>query len=175
VRSLRSCCPPTARTSLDSLDSAPGRLRPGSWRTRHRQATPVTDSRMGGLYETISSTSSSEPYPTFDGREIPGLAYRPVAEGRVPVVFRSRRAGGAGEAALPALYPVLRPAASGHRGCSPTNIAAQRLRQSYQRLRQRDWVAATCRTGNTPYEARRSNHARWSASREDRRTAASSR
>ena len=51
------------------------------------KAAPVTDSRMGGLYEDDLVDVELVSYPSFDGREIPAWLYRPETEGKVPVVL----------------------------------------------------------------------------------------
>jgi dipeptidyl aminopeptidase/acylaminoacyl peptidase len=116
------------------------RRPPEAWvvETATGKATPVTDSRMGGLYEDDLVDVELVSYPSFDGREIPAWLYRPDAEGKVPVVLAIH---GGPEAQEKAVYqPLYQYLLSRGIAVLATNIRGSTgYGKSYQRLVQRDW------------------------------------
>jgi len=116
------------------------RRPPEAWvvETATGKANPVTDSRMGGLYEDDLVDVELVSYPTFDGREIPAWLYRPQVEGKVPVVLSIH---GGPEAQEKALYqPLYQYLLSRGIAVLATNIRGSTgYGKSYQRLVQRDW------------------------------------
>jgi dipeptidyl aminopeptidase/acylaminoacyl peptidase len=116
------------------------RRPPEAWvvETATGKATPVTDSRMGGLYEHDLVDVELMTYPTFDGREIPAWLYRPVAQGRVPVVLSIH--GGPEAQERPLYQPLYQYLLSRGIAVLATNIRGSTgYGKSYQRLVQRDW------------------------------------
>ncbi len=116
------------------------RRPPEAWvvETATGKATPVTDSRMGGLYEDDLVDVELVSYPTFDGREIPAWLYRPEAEGKVPVVLSIH--GGPEAQEKPLYQPLYQYLLSRGIAVLATNIRGSTgYGKSYQRLVQRDW------------------------------------
>ena len=116
------------------------RRPPEAWvvETATGKAAPVTDSRMGGLYEDDLVDIELVSYPTFDGREIPAWLYRPVAAGRVPVVLSIH--GGPEAQEKPVYQPLYQYLLSRGIAVLATNIRGSTgYGKSYQRLVQRDW------------------------------------
>jgi dipeptidyl aminopeptidase/acylaminoacyl peptidase len=102
------------------------------------KATPVTDSRMGGLYEDDLIDTDLVSYPTFDRREIPAWLYRPNVEGKVPVVLSIH--GGPEAQEKPVYQPLYQYLLSRGIAVLATNIRGSTgYGKSYQRLVQRDW------------------------------------
>jgi dipeptidyl aminopeptidase/acylaminoacyl peptidase len=102
------------------------------------KAAPVTDSRMGGLYEDDLVDVELVSYPSFDGREIPAWLYRPETEGRVPVVLSIH--GGPEAQEKPLYQPLYQYLLSRGIAVLATNIRGSTgYGKSYQRLVQRDW------------------------------------
>jgi dipeptidyl aminopeptidase/acylaminoacyl peptidase len=102
------------------------------------KANPVTDSRMGGLYEDDLVDVELVSYPTFDGREIPAWLYRPQIEGKVPVVLSIH--GGPEAQEKPLYQPLYQYLLSRGIAVLATNIRGSTgYGKSYQRLVQRDW------------------------------------
>jgi len=102
------------------------------------KANPVTDSRMGGLYEDDLVDVELVSYPSFDGREIPAWLYRPEAEGKVPVVLSIH--GGPEAQEKPLYQPLYQYLLSRGIAVLATNIRGSTgYGKSYQRLVQRDW------------------------------------
>ena len=102
------------------------------------KANPVTDSRMGGLYEDDLVDVELVSYPTFDGREIPAWLYRPEADGKVPVVLSIH--GGPEAQEKPLYQPLYQYLLSRGIAVLATNIRGSTgYGKSYQRLVQRDW------------------------------------
>ena len=102
------------------------------------KANPVTDSRMGGLYENDLVDVELVSYPSFDGREIPAWLYRPEAEGKVPVVLSIH--GGPEAQEKPLYQPLYQYLLSRGIAVLATNIRGSTgYGKSYQRLVQRDW------------------------------------
>jgi dipeptidyl aminopeptidase/acylaminoacyl peptidase len=116
------------------------RRPPEAWvvETATGKAGPVTDSRMGGLYEDDLVDVELVSYPTFDGREIPAWLYRPEAEGKVPVVLSIH--GGPEAQEKPLYQPLYQYLLSRGIAVLATNIRGSTgYGKSYQRLVQRDW------------------------------------
>ncbi len=116
------------------------RRPPEAWvvETATGKAAPVTDSRMGGLYEDDLVDVELVSYPTFDGREIPAWLYRPEAEGKVPVVLSIH--GGPEAQEKPLYQPLYQYLLSRGIAVLATNIRGSTgYGKSYQRLVQRDW------------------------------------
>jgi dipeptidyl aminopeptidase/acylaminoacyl peptidase len=116
------------------------RRPPEAWviETATGKAIPVTDSRMGGLYEDDLVDVELVSYPTFDGREIPAWLYRPQAEGKVPVVLSIH--GGPEAQEKPLYQPLYQYLLSRGIAVLATNIRGSTgYGKSYQRLVQRDW------------------------------------
>jgi len=116
------------------------RRPPEAWvvETATGKASPVTDSRMGGLYEDDLVDVELVSYPTFDGREIPAWLYRPEAEGKVPVVLSIH--GGPEAQEKPLYQPLYQYLLSRGIAVLATNIRGSTgYGKSYQRLVQRDW------------------------------------
>jgi dipeptidyl aminopeptidase/acylaminoacyl peptidase len=116
------------------------RRPPEAWvvETATGKAGPVTDSRMGGLYEDDLVDVELITYPTFDGREIPAWLYRPQTEGRVPVVLSIH--GGPEAQEKPLYQPLYQYLLSRGVAVLATNIRGSTgYGKSYQRLVQRDW------------------------------------
>jgi dipeptidyl aminopeptidase/acylaminoacyl peptidase len=102
------------------------------------KANPVTDSRMGGLYEDDLVDVELVSYPSFDGREIPAWLYRPQSEGKVPVVLSIH--GGPEAQEKPLYQPLYQYLLSRGIAVLATNIRGSTgYGKSYQRLVQRDW------------------------------------
>jgi len=102
------------------------------------KAAPVTDSRMGGLYEDDLVDAELVSYPSFDGREIPAWLYRPDTEGKVPVVLSIH--GGPEAQEKPVYQPLYQYLLSRGIAVLATNIRGSTgYGKSYQRLVQRDW------------------------------------
>jgi dipeptidyl aminopeptidase/acylaminoacyl peptidase len=102
------------------------------------KAAPVTDSRMGGLYEDDLVDVELVSYPSFDGREIPAWLYRPETEGKVPVVLSIH--GGPEAQEKPLYQPLYQYLLSRGIAVLATNIRGSTgYGKSYQRLVQRDW------------------------------------
>jgi dipeptidyl aminopeptidase/acylaminoacyl peptidase len=102
------------------------------------KANPVTDSRMGGLYEDDLVDVELVTYPSFDGREIPAWLYRPEAGGKVPVVVSIH--GGPEAQEKPLYQPLYQYLLSRGIAVLATNIRGSTgYGKSYQRLVQRDW------------------------------------
>jgi dipeptidyl aminopeptidase/acylaminoacyl peptidase len=102
------------------------------------KASPVTDSRMGGLYEDDLVEVELVTYPSFDGREIPAWLYRPETEGKVPVVLSIH--GGPEAQEKPLYQPLYQYLLSRGIAVLATNIRGSTgYGKSYQRLVQRDW------------------------------------
>jgi dipeptidyl aminopeptidase/acylaminoacyl peptidase len=102
------------------------------------KASPVTDSRMGGLYEDDLVDVELVTYPSFDGREIPAWLYRPETEGKVPVVLSIH--GGPEAQEKPLYQPLYQYLLSRGIAVLATNIRGSTgYGKSYQRLVQRDW------------------------------------
>jgi dipeptidyl aminopeptidase/acylaminoacyl peptidase len=116
------------------------RRPPEAWvvETATGKASPVTDSRMGGLYEDDLVDVESVSYPSFDGREIPAWLYRPESEGKVPVVLSIH--GGPEAQEKPLYQPLYQYLLSRGVAVLATNIRGSTgYGKSYQRLVQRDW------------------------------------
>ena len=116
------------------------RRPPEAWvvETATGKANPVTDSRMGGLYEDDLVDVELVSYPSFDGREIPAWLYRPEAEGKVPVVLSIH--GGPEAQEKPLYQPLYQYLLSRGIAVLATNIRGSTgYGKSYQRLVQRDW------------------------------------
>jgi dipeptidyl aminopeptidase/acylaminoacyl peptidase len=116
------------------------RRPPEAWivETATGKVTPVTDSRMGGLYEDDLVDVELASYPTFDGRKIPAWLYRPDTEGRVPVVLSIH--GGPEAQERPVYQPLYQYLLSRGIAVLATNIRGSTgYGKSYQRLVQRDW------------------------------------
>jgi dipeptidyl aminopeptidase/acylaminoacyl peptidase len=116
------------------------RRPPEAWvvETATGKANPVTDSRMGGLYEDDLVDVELVSYPTFDGREIPAWLYRPQIEGKVPVVLSIH--GGPEAQEKPLYQPLYQYLLSRGIAVLATNIRGSTgYGKSYQRLVQRDW------------------------------------
>jgi dipeptidyl aminopeptidase/acylaminoacyl peptidase len=116
------------------------RRPPEAWivETATGKVTPVTDSRMGGLYEDDLVDVELVSYPTFDGRKIPAWLYRPDTEGRVPVVLSIH--GGPEAQERPVYQPLYQYLLSRGIAVLATNIRGSTgYGKSYQRLVQRDW------------------------------------
>ena len=116
------------------------RRPPEAWivETAIGKVTPVTDSRMGGLYEDDLVDVELVSYPTFDGRKIPAWLYRPDTEGRVPVVLSIH--GGPEAQERPVYQPLYQYLLSRGIAVLATNIRGSTgYGKSYQRLVQRDW------------------------------------
>jgi dipeptidyl aminopeptidase/acylaminoacyl peptidase len=116
------------------------RRPPEAWvvETATGKAAPVTDSRMGGLYEEDLVDVELVSYPTFDGREIPAWLYRPNVEGKVPVVLSIH--GGPEAQEKPVYQPLYQYLLSRGIAVLATNIRGSTgYGKSYQRLVQRDW------------------------------------
>jgi dipeptidyl aminopeptidase/acylaminoacyl peptidase len=116
------------------------RRPPEAWvvETASGKAAPVTDSRIGGLYEDDLVDVELVSYPTFDGRDIPAWLYRPEAEGRVPVVLSIH--GGPEAQEKPLYQPLYQYLLSRGIAVLATNIRGSTgYGKSYQRLVQRDW------------------------------------
>ena len=116
------------------------RRPPEAWvvETATGKVTPVTDSRIGGLYEDDLVDVELVSYPTFDGREIPAWLYRPDTEGRVPVVLSIH--GGPEAQERPVYQPLYQYLLSRGIAVLATNIRGSTgYGKSYQRLVQRDW------------------------------------
>jgi dipeptidyl aminopeptidase/acylaminoacyl peptidase len=116
------------------------RRPPEAWvvETTTGKANPVTDSRIGGLYEDDLVDVELVSYPTFDGREIPAWLYRPEAEGKVPVVVSIH--GGPEAQEKPIYQPLYQYLLSRGIAVLATNIRGSTgYGKSYQRLVQRDW------------------------------------
>ncbi|MGZ4418406.1 MAG: prolyl oligopeptidase family serine peptidase, partial [Gaiellaceae bacterium] len=102
------------------------------------KASPVTDSRMGGLYEDDLVDVELVTFPSFDGREIPAWLYRPETEGKVPVVLSIH--GGPEAQEKPLYQPLYQYLLSRGIAVLATNIRGSTgYGKSYQRLVQRDW------------------------------------
>jgi dipeptidyl aminopeptidase/acylaminoacyl peptidase len=102
------------------------------------KAAPVTDSRMGGLYEDDLVDVELVSYPSFDGREIPAWLYRPDTEGKAPVVLSIH--GGPEAQEKPLYQPLYQYLLSRGIAVLATNIRGSTgYGKSYQRLVQRDW------------------------------------
>jgi dipeptidyl aminopeptidase/acylaminoacyl peptidase len=116
------------------------RRPPEAWvvETATGKAAPVTDSRMGGLYEDDLVDVELVSYSSFDGREIPAWLYRPATEGRVPVVLSIH--GGPEAQERPLYQPLYQYLLSRGIAVLATNIRGSTgYGKSYQRLVQRDW------------------------------------
>ena len=116
------------------------RRPPEAWvvETATGTANPVTDSRMGGLYEDDLVDVELVSYPSFDGREIPAWLYRPQFEGKVPVVLSIH--GGPEAQEKPLYQPLYQYLLSRGIAVLATNIRGSTgYGKSYQRLVQRDW------------------------------------
>jgi dipeptidyl aminopeptidase/acylaminoacyl peptidase len=116
------------------------RRPPEAWvvETATGKANPVTDSRMGGLYEDDLVDVELVSYPSFDGREIPAWLYRPQIEGKVPVVLSIH--GGPEAQEKPLYQPLYQYLLSRGIAVLATNIRGSTgYGKSYQRLVQRDW------------------------------------
>jgi dipeptidyl aminopeptidase/acylaminoacyl peptidase len=116
------------------------RRPPEAWivETATGKVTPVTDSRMGGLFEDDLVDVELVSYPTFDGRKIPAWLYRPDTEGRVPVVLSIH--GGPEAQERPVYQPLYQYLLSRGIAVLATNIRGSTgYGKSYQRLVQRDW------------------------------------
>ena len=116
------------------------RRPPEAWvvETATGKAGPVTDSRMGGLYEDDLVDVELVSYPSFDGREIPAWLYRPDAAGKVPVVLAIH--GGPEAQEKPLYQPLYQYLLSRGIAVLATNIRGSTgYGKSYQRLVQRDW------------------------------------
>jgi dipeptidyl aminopeptidase/acylaminoacyl peptidase len=123
-----------------ALILATPRRPPEAWvvETATGKATPVTESRMGGLYEDDLIDTDLVSYPTFDGREIPAWLYRPNVEGKVPVVLSIH--GGPEAQEKPVYQPLYQYLLSRGIAVLATNIRGSTgYGKSYQRLVQRDW------------------------------------
>jgi dipeptidyl aminopeptidase/acylaminoacyl peptidase len=102
------------------------------------KSAPVTDSRMGGLYEDDLVDVELVSYPSFDGREIPAWLYRPDSEGKAPVVLSIH--GGPEAQEKPLYQPLYQYLLSRGIAVLATNIRGSTgYGKSYQRLVQRDW------------------------------------
>jgi dipeptidyl aminopeptidase/acylaminoacyl peptidase len=116
------------------------RRPPEAWvvETATGKANPVTDGRMGGLYEDDLVDVELVSYPSFDRREIPAWLYRPDTEGRVPVVLSIH--GGPEAQEKPLYQPLYQYLLSRGIAVLATNIRGSTgYGKSYQRLVQRDW------------------------------------
>ncbi len=116
------------------------RRPPEAWivETATGKVTPVTDSRMGGLYEDDLVDVELVSYPSFDGRKIPAWLYRPDMDGRVPVVLSIH--GGPEAQERPIYQPLYQYLLSRGIAVLATNIRGSTgYGKSYQRLVQRDW------------------------------------
>jgi dipeptidyl aminopeptidase/acylaminoacyl peptidase len=116
------------------------RRPPEAWivETATGKVTPVTDSRMGGLYEDDLVDVELVTYPSFDGRKIPAWLYRPDTDGRVPVVLSIH--GGPEAQERPVYQPLYQYLLSRGIAVLATNIRGSTgYGKSYQRLVQRDW------------------------------------
>lgn len=116
------------------------RRPPEAWivETATGKVTPVTDSRMGGLYEDDLVDVELVSYPSFDGRKIPAWLYRPDMDGRVPVVLSIH--GGPEAQERPVYQPLYQYLLSRGIAVLATNIRGSTgYGKSYQRLVQRDW------------------------------------
>jgi dipeptidyl aminopeptidase/acylaminoacyl peptidase len=116
------------------------RRPPEAWivETATGKVIPVTDSRMGGLYEDDLVDVELVSYPSFDGRKIPAWLYRPDTDGRVPVVLSIH--GGPEAQERPVYQPLYQYLLSRGIAVLATNIRGSTgYGKSYQRLVQRDW------------------------------------
>lgn len=116
------------------------RRPPEAWvvETRTGYASPLTDSRLGGLREDDLVDIQLVSYPTFDGREIPAWLYRPDVDGKAPVVLSIH--GGPEAQEKPVYQPLYQYLLSRGIGVLATNIRGSTgYGKSYQRLIQRDW------------------------------------
>jgi len=116
------------------------RRPPEAWvvETGTGHASPLTDSRLGGLREDDLVEIQLVSYPTFDGREIPAWLYRPDVDGKAPVVLSIH--GGPEAQEKPVYQPLYQYLLSRGIGVLATNIRGSTgYGKSYQRLIQRDW------------------------------------
>jgi dipeptidyl aminopeptidase/acylaminoacyl peptidase len=116
------------------------RRPPEAWvvETETGRASPLTDSRLGGLREDDLVEIQLVSYPTFDGREIPAWLYRPEVDGKAPVVLSIH--GGPEAQEKPVYQPLYQYLLSRGIGVLATNIRGSTgYGKSYQRLIQRDW------------------------------------
>jgi len=103
---------------------------------------------MGGLYEDDLVDVEAHELSHLRRAGDPGLALSPGRGGRVPVVLSIH--GGPEAQERPLYQPLYQYLLSRGIAVLATNIRGSTgYGKSYQRLVQRDWVAATCRTGNT--------------------------
>jgi dipeptidyl aminopeptidase/acylaminoacyl peptidase len=130
----------SADGSHAALIVASPRRPPEVWvvETETGSASPVTDSRLGGLREEDLVDVELVSFPTFDGRDIPAWLYRPSGDGKAPVVLSIH--GGPEAQEKPVYQPVYQYLLSRGIGVLATNIRGSTgYGKSYQRLVQRDW------------------------------------
>jgi Tol biopolymer transport system component len=100
---------------------------------RRRTLTRLTHSMLGGIDEGDLARPKAIRFPTFDGRNIPGLLYKPKearAAGKVPVILSiSRWAAGAGASDVPLLRHLSVLGPSGHWGAGAQHPWLHGLRQ----------------------------------------------
>jgi dipeptidyl aminopeptidase/acylaminoacyl peptidase len=123
-----------------ALIVASPRRPPEVWvvETETGRASPVTDSRLGGLREDDLVDVELISFPTFDGRDVPAWLYRPQVDGKVPFVLSIH--GGPEAQEKPLYQPLYQYLLSRGIGVLATNIRGSTgYGKSYQRLVQRDW------------------------------------